>query len=231
MRAKLNAKQAETPPDAEPTEKQAAAVKRLEASVASLQKRYEQGNATLETYIATLEKMGVAADLSDKMGTRLLREREKTTQAAIAAQEKLNAKIAAAPEEGERTKAQEYSIRRLVTAMEAAQSRAQQAQVALQNYQGVKLNEAIITQQVRLREELTAVEPVIARANVETLSLTENRRKAAEAATAQAEAEKLLADASQGRRRGRGQIQRRVRCPATDTAASGNRPVRQGRRG
>jgi hypothetical protein len=193
MRAKLNAKQAETPPDAEPTEKQAAAVKRLEASVASLQKRYDQGNATLETYIATLEKMGVAADLSDQMGTRLLREREKTTQAAIAAQEKLNAKIAAAPEEGERTKAQEYSIRRLVTALEAAQSRAQQAQVALQNYEGIKLNEAIVTQQVRLREELTAVEPVIARANVETLALTENRRKAAEAATAQAEAEKLLA--------------------------------------
>jgi hypothetical protein len=193
-RAKLNTAQAAIPPDAVPTEKHAASITKLENSVASLQKRYDLQNATLDKYIATLEKMGVVADLSDKQGQRLLREREKATQAAAIAQERLNEKIAASPAEGERTKQQEYAIRRLMGAFDSAQSKVQQAQIALQNYESVRLNDAIVQQQVRLRSELEATEPVIARANVETLSLTENRKKAAVAAEQQAAAEKLLAD-------------------------------------
>lgn len=191
-RAKLNEELAKTPPDADPTDKQTKAVQRLEKSVEAAQKRYEAASGTLAKYGELLNKLGVVAD-SDKRTVQLLRDVEKATLAVDAAREKLNAKVVASPED-ERTKQQAYSIRRLQDALESAQRKADQARMSLENYQGVKLNEAVVQQQERIRHELEAVVPTIQRANAETLTLTANRQKATEAAAEQAKAEKLLAD-------------------------------------
>lgn len=175
------------------TAKQVNALAKVEKALDSTQKKADTAKQSVAAYQSQLDKIGVQPE-TDRQSVTLQRQQESALNAVAAARDKLNAKIAAAPPEEERTKAQAYAISRLEKALLNAQSRAEEARVSFERYSNVKMNEAVLREQERLSEILTGIVPVIARANQETVTLADNRAKATEAANAQAAAEKSLAD-------------------------------------